>query len=60
MTTLHELRVVDFFLVRIAVASPQWENGLGTHTLRTGTLYFYLKTETNPALETSHIFFIVM
>jgi hypothetical protein len=28
MTTRHELSVVDFFLDRIAVASPQWENGL--------------------------------
>jgi hypothetical protein len=28
MTTRHELSVVDFFIDRIAVASPQWENGL--------------------------------
>jgi hypothetical protein len=28
MTTRHELSAVDFFLDRIAVASPQWENGL--------------------------------
>jgi hypothetical protein len=28
MTTRHELSVVGFFLYRIAVASPQWENGL--------------------------------
>jgi hypothetical protein len=28
MTTCHELSVVDFFLDRIAVASPQWENSL--------------------------------
>jgi hypothetical protein len=28
MTTRHELSVVDFFFYRIAVASPQWDNGL--------------------------------
>jgi hypothetical protein len=28
MMTRHELSVVDFFLDRIAVASPQWDTGL--------------------------------
>jgi hypothetical protein len=28
MTTRHESSVVDFFLDRIAIASPQWENSL--------------------------------